>query len=368
MSGLYIHIPFCYKKCSYCDFVSFGGRSEFLPPYLSALKNEAEKFKGENIETVFIGGGTPSLMNTAQIEDLCDFLHKNFNIKSTAEFTMEANPQSLTFDKILSAKNGGVNRFSVGAQSLSDNVLNDLGRSHTLKQFEDAVENIKKADIKNFNLDLIFALPAQSLEMWQNTLKKALEYDSTHISCYSLILDPETPLGEAYARNEITIPNEETERLMYKVISKTFAEKDIYQYEISNYAKKGYECQHNINYWLCNEYIGLGCAAHSYFNGARYNNTCDLHKYISQEDIVLNKEVLSQKDMQEEFIMLGLRMNRGISLFEYKKRFNLDFLSEYNKTIQKLKKLNLVEYNEEYLFLTEKGLDLCDSVVLEFFN
>ena len=248
MYGLYIHIPFCYKKCSYCDFVSYGGRSEFLPPYLSALKNEAQQYKGEEIETVFIGGGTPSLMSEKQIEDLCGFLHKNFKIKN-AEFTMEANPQSLNFEKIMAAKNGGVNRFSVGAQSLSDNVLNELGRSHTLKQFEDAIKNIKKADIDNFNLDLIFALPGQTFEMWQKTLKKALDYGSTHISCYSLILDPETPLGAMYERNEISVPDEETERLMYKFISEIFSKNGIEQYEISNYAKKGFECQHNINYW-----------------------------------------------------------------------------------------------------------------------
>ncbi len=307
------------------------------------------------------------MMNAQQIEDLCSFLHKNFSIKNSAEFTMEANPQSLTFDKIKAAKDGGVNRFSVGAQSLSDEVLNDLGRSHTLKQFEDAIENIKKADIKNFNLDLIFALPGQTLEMWQNTLKKALIYDSTHISCYSLIVDPETPLGASYERKEIALPDEETERLMYKAISEPFSQKGIYQYEISNYAKKGYECQHNINYWKCNEYIGLGCAAHSYYNGTRYNNTCDLHEYINQKNIIRNKEKLSLKDMQEEFIMLGLRMNRGIDLLEYKKRFNLNFISENKNTIQKLKKLNLVDYNEQYFFLTEKGLDLCDSIVIEFF-
>ena len=366
MYGLYIHIPFCYKKCSYCDFVSFGGRSEFLPPYLSKLKNEALNFKGEEIDTVFIGGGTPSLMSEKQIENLCEFLHRNFKIKSNAEFTMEANPQSLTFDKIIAAKNGGVNRFSVGAQSLSDNVLNELGRSHTLKQFEDAIENIKKAGIKNFNLDLIFALPNQTLEMWQDTLKKALNYGSTHISCYSLILDPQTPLGAMYERNEISVPDEETERLMYKSISRIFSENNIYQYEISNYAKKGFECQHNINYWKCNEYIGLGCAAHSYYKGVRYNNTTNLDEYIKQEDIVRNKEILSLKDKKEEFIMLGLRMNRGIDLTEYMKRFDQNFIFEFSKEIQKLKKIGLVEHNENYLYLTEKGLDLCDSVVLEF--
>ncbi len=365
MYGLYIHIPFCYKKCSYCDFVSFGGRQDLLPPYLHALKQEAKKIKGTDIDTVFIGGGTPSLMDTAQIEDLCTFLHKNFNIKTDAEFTMEANPQSLTFDKVIAAKNGGVNRFSVGAQSLSDSVLNYLGRSHTLKQFEDAIENIKKANIKNFNLDLIFALPNQTLEMWRKTLNKAVNYGSTHISCYSLIVDENTPLGASYKRGEISLPDEETERQMYKAINDVLAKNGIYQYEVSNYAKKGYECKHNIKYWQANEYIGLGCAAHSYFNGVRYNNTLNLNDYINQNDIVINKEILTKKDMQEEFVFLGLRMNTGIDLSEYKKRFNIDFISEHKKAIQKLKQLNLIDFNEINLFLTEKGMDLCDSVVLE---
>ena len=366
MRGLYIHIPFCNKKCSYCDFVSFGGRENFLPPYLHALKNEAEKFKGEEISTVFIGGGTPSLMSCEQIEDLCAFLHQNFKIKSDAEFSMEANPQSLTFDKLISAKSGGVNRISVGAQSLSDNVLNELGRSHTLKQFEDAINNIKKAGFNNYNLDLIFALPDQTLEMWHETLNKAVNYGSTHISCYSLILDPSTPLGAAYERNEVSVPDEDTERQMYKMINEVFSKNGIYQYEISNYAKKGYECKHNINYWKCNEYIGLGCAAHSYYNGARYNNTTDLEKYISQKNIVENKEQLSLTDMEEEFLMLGLRMNSGINLNEYNNKFNSNFLKKYSTAIKELKELYLIDLQNDQLSLTEKGLDLCDSVVLKF--
>ncbi len=366
MYGLYIHIPFCYKKCSYCDFVSFGGRSEFLPPYLNALKNEATKFKGEKIETVFIGGGTPSIMLKEQIQDLCSFIYKNFDVSSCAEFTIEANPQSLTLEKLKAAKDGGVNRISVGAQSLSDEVLAKLGRSHSLYEFETAIENVKKAGFDNFNLDLIFALPGQSLEMWHQTLFKALNYGSTHISCYSLILDSKTPLGAAFERGEISVPDEETERLMYKAINEILSTNGIYQYEISNYAKKGFECKHNINYWQTKEYIGLGCAAHSYYKGARYRNTTSLKTYISQNDIVRDKEILTTQDMQEEFLMLGLRMNRGISLQEFNSKFSCDFENTFNKTITKLKKAQLINLVDGRLYLTEKGLDLCDSVVLEF--
>ncbi len=306
------------------------------------------------------------MMSSEQIEDLCSFLFKNFNIKNNAEFSMEANPQSLTFEKLNTAINGGVNRISVGAQSLSDEVLNELGRSHTLKQFEDAINNIKKAGFDNYNLDLIFALPGQTLEMWRKTLEKAVKYDSTHISCYSLIIDPQTPLGASYEKNEISVPDEDTERKMYKIINEVFSSNGIYQYEISNYAKKGYECQHNIKYWECNEYIGLGCAAHSYFKGARYNNTTDLEEYIKQDNIIRNKEILTLNDMQEEFLMLGLRMNKGISVSEYSKRFNCNFSVKFKNVVSKLKRLQLIDTISDNLFLTEKGLDLCDSVVLEF--
>lgn len=366
MYGLYIHIPFCYKKCSYCDFVSFGGRSEFLPSYLHALKNEALNFKGENIKTVFIGGGTPSLMSTEQIEDICSFIHNNFNVSADAEFTMEANPQSLTLEKLKACKNGGVNRISLGAQSLSDDVLTTIGRSHTLNELEYAIENIKNSGFNNFNLDLIFALPGQNLEMWRKTILKAVDYDPTHISCYSLILDPQTPMGAAFARGELSVPDEETERQMYKAINEILSSNDIYQYEISNYAKKGFECKHNINYWQANEYIGLGCAAHSYYKGTRYRNTTNLKTYISGRDIIRDKENLTLTDMQEEFLMLGLRMNRGISISEYNNKFSCDFKNKFNKTITKLNKAQLIDIKEGRLFLTEKGLDLCDSVVLEF--
>lgn len=366
MRGLYIHIPFCAKKCSYCDFVSFGGREEFLPPYFDALKKEALKYKGEQISTVFIGGGTPSLMDAKQIEQLCEFLHKNFIIASNAEFSMEANPKSLTLDKLHAAQNGGINRISVGAQSLSDNMLNKIGRCHTLNELEIAIENIKKAGYNNFNLDLIFALPDQTVEMWHQTLVKAANYDPPHISCYSLILDPSTPMGAAYERNELSVPDEDTERLMYKMVGETLASYGICQYEISNYAKEGYECKHNIGYWQCNEYIGLGCAAHSYYNGARFHNTESLEEYILGNDIVRDKQILTEDEMEEETLMLGFRMNKGISITEYDKKFRCDFFKRFNKAIVKLKAQNLIEIKDERIYLTQNGLDLCDSVVLEF--
>ena len=323
---------------------------------------------GERIDTVFIGGGTPSLMECSQIDDLCGFIHKSFDVSSDAEFTVEANPQSLTADKLKAFADGGVNRISLGAQSLSDSVLKNIGRCHTLRELEDAVDNIKAVGFKNFNLDLIFALPEQSLEMWRKTLEQAVTYGSTHISCYSLIIDPETPMGKAYEQGKLDLPDEETERLMYKAVSEILARNGIYQYEISNYAKKGYECKHNIGYWECREYIGLGCAAHSYYRGKRYNNTADLEEYIAQKSIVRNEEVLTLKDMQEEYLMLGLRMNKGISISSFNQKFQRDFCVQFSQKLERLKKSGLIIVSDDRVRLTERGLDLCDSVVLEFMS
>ncbi len=366
MLGLYIHIPFCVSKCIYCDFVSFGGRQELLPPYLSALKNETKKYAGEKISTVFIGGGTPSLLSSEQIEDLCTFLHKNFNIASQAEFTMEANPQSLTSDKLKAAKNGGINRISIGAQSLSDKVLCALGRCHDRLALERAVEAIKKTGFDNFNLDLIFALPEQTTKMWEQTLKDAISFEPKHISCYSLIVDENTPLGKMFAEGKVVLPTDEAEREMYYLTNEILRQNGIEQYEISNYAISGFECKHNINYWECGEYIGLGCAAHSYFNGARFNNTTDLEKYISQKDIIEQSQTIDKNEQMNEKIIFGLRMNKGIDIKYFNTSFNVDFENLYATQIQRNMRLGLVAEENGFLHLTDKGRDFCDTVALDF--
>ncbi|MBR2860274.1 MAG: radical SAM family heme chaperone HemW [Clostridia bacterium] len=366
MLGLYIHIPFCVSKCIYCDFVSFGGRQELLPPYLSALKNEAERYKGKRISSVFIGGGTPSLMSENQITGLCDFLHKNFRIDADAEFSMEANPQSLTVDKLKAAKNGGVNRISLGAQSLSDKVLCSLGRCHDRLMLEKAIENVKKTGFDNFNLDLIFALPEQTAAMWEQTLKDALSFQPKHISCYSLIVDENTPLGKMYAEGKVTLISEEEEREMYYLTNRILHQNGIEQYEISNYASPGFECKHNVNYWECGEYIGLGCAAHSYFNGARFSNTVEMEKYISQKDIVEQSQTIDKNEQMDEKIIFGIRMNRGISLKEFNDLFKVDFEQRYNLQIQKNLKRGFILIENGFLRLTDKGRDFCDTVALDF--
>ncbi len=359
MRGLYIHIPFCTKKCAYCDFVSFGGREKLLPSYLSRLKKEAEHYKGEKISTVFIGGGTPSLMSDKQISELLAFLHENFDISQNAEITIECNPASLTEEKLKACRDSGINRISVGAQSLSDSVLESIGRCHTLAQLENAVNSIKRVGFDNFNLDLIFALPGQTVEMWRETLLKAVSYAPTHISCYSLTLDNGTPMSKAAERGELILPGETEEREMYYLTDRILGNAGIKQYEISNYAKDGFECKHNMNYWQCGEYIGLGCAAHSYFEGARFRNTDVLEEYLSGEDTVRDRQVLSQNDKNTEIIMLGLRMNKGISIN------NLPPGILAGKAVKKHIDFGLLEIKGGYMRLTERGRDFCDAVVFD---
>ncbi len=366
MAGLYIHIPFCEKKCSYCDFVSYGGRQKYLPSYLLALQNEALRYRHERIDTVFIGGGTPSLLLAGQMAELLEFLQENFCIAADAEITVECNPASLTYSKLLEYKQAGINRISIGAQSLSDEVLSEIGRCHTLAQLEEAVNSVKRAGFKNFNLDLIFALPGQTLMAWEKTLFQALAYQPAHISCYSLTVEPNTPLGKDVLSGKLQLPEEETERAMYAAAGRILAQHGIFQYEISNYAKTGRECRHNLNYWLCGEYIGLGCAAHSYIGGARYRNTENLEEYIAQKDIIRERQFLSVKDRMEERILLGLRMNRGMDIAAFERDFGVSFFGRYKKAVEKNRSCKLLAEDHQFLCLTEKGRDFADAVALDF--
>jgi len=361
MCGLYIHIPFCTKKCSYCDFVSFGGRSELLPQYLTRLKKEAKYFEGEKISTVFIGGGTPSLMSSEQITDLMQFLFDTFDLSQASEITVECNPQSVTLEKLFAYKKAGVTRISIGAQSLSDSTLKEIGRCHTVEELESAVANAKLAGFHNFNLDLIFALPNQTLDMWANTLTNALNLEPKHISCYSLILDASTPMGKAYERGELDIPDESTERDMYHLTVEMLKAHGIRQYEISNFAQEGFECRHNINYWLCGEYIGLGCAAHSFYKGERYSNTADLKEYLFGNDIKRDAYRLTENDSFEEKLMLGLRMNRGIDISSITEKINKHGLKRYIE-------LKMLTLKGNHLSLTDLGRDFCDKIVLDLIS
>lgn len=335
-----------------------------MPSYLCALKNEAQKYAGQKIDTVYFGGGTPSVLSSEQAADLIEFLKSNFKIDKDTEITFECNPASVTEEKLRKLKKAGVNRISIGAQSLSDEVLGELGRAHTLEEFEKAVDATRAVGIENFNFDLIFALPSQTLDDWQKTVKKAIEYAPKHISCYSLTLSENTLMGKLAQKGKLNLPSEDEEREMYHYLVKTLEQEGIMQYEVSNFARTGCECRHNINYWQCGEYIGLGCAAHSYFQSARWHNTEDLDKYILDQDIVCEREELSQEDKKIERIMLGLRMNDGIDIKRYNADFESDFFNEYALAIDKCKDFLVIK--EDKIALNKKGFDILDTIALEF--
>lgn len=374
MLGLYVHIPFCVSKCKYCDFNSYKLNVDKKRKYLKALQKEMEFYKEEvksnEIDTIFIGGGTPSILNENEINFLFDNIKSNFNIKKDAEITMECNPGTLTIDKLKTMKECGVNRLSIGLQAVQNHHLDYIGRIHTYEEFEKNYNQAKEVGFKNINVDLMYALPNQSEKDWMESLEKIVKLNPSHISAYSLILEEGTELFNMYERKEFKLLDEDTDIKMYEYTINYLKANGYNQYEISNYAKKGYECKHNILYWKCKNYVGLGASASGFLNKTRYNNVCDLSEY---ENIIYSgkkplewEEKLSIKDEIEENIFLGMRMNEGIKFEDFFKRYNFDFKEEYKNEISKLKKLNLIHVDDKSMALTQKGREISNSVFVEF--
>lgn len=374
MLGLYVHIPFCVKKCRYCDFNSFKLNIDEKRKYLNSLKKEMElykeNFKDKNIDSIFIGGGTPSILNEEEIKILFQNIKNNFKIKDGAEITMECNPGTLTLNKLKTMKECGVNRLSIGLQAVQNNHLEYIGRVHTYEEFERNYFQAKEVGFENINIDLMYALPNQSKEDWKQSLEKVVKLNPTHISAYSLILEENTELFNMYERNEFELLDEDTDIEMYKYTINYLKYHGYDQYEISNYAKKGFECKHNILYWKCENYVGLGVSASGFVNETRYNNFCDLDKYEkiihSGKKPIEWEEKLSIKDKIEESIFLGLRMNEGIKFKDFYEKYNFNFEEEYKNEIDKLKKIELININNEGIKLTQRGREISNSVFVEF--
>lgn len=374
MLGLYIHIPFCVSKCKYCDFNSYKLNLDKKRKYLKALQKEMEFYReeveGKDIETIFIGGGTPSILNENEIKFLFDEIKNNFSIKKDAEITMECNPGTLTLEKLKVMKDCGVNRLSIGLQAVQNQHLNYIGRIHTYEEFEKNYKQAKEVGFENINIDLMYALPNQSREDWIESLEKVVKLNPTHISAYSLILEEGTELFNMYERKEFKLLDEDTDIEMYKYTINYLKSNGYDQYEISNYAKKGYECKHNILYWKCKNYVGLGASASGFLNKTRYNNLCGLDEY---ENIINSgkkplewEEKLSIKDEIEESIFLGLRMNEGIKFEDFLEKYNFNFKEEYKNEINKLKNMGLIQVDDEFMTLTQKGREISNSVFVEF--
>jgi oxygen-independent coproporphyrinogen III oxidase len=372
--GLYIHIPFCKAKCHYCDFNSFAGRDNYIPAYFDAIKREielySEKLKEYSFKTIFIGGGTPSLVDTNYIYQIINTCFTDLNINKSAEISIETNPGTLSYSKLEAFNKMGINRLSIGLQAWQNNLLAKLGRIHNNKEFSDNFKQAKNVGFKNINVDLIFGIPGQTLKDWQNTLNKVIELEPLHISCYSLKIEEGTIFGERLMNGELTELDDETDREMYHSAVEILGANNYNHYEISNFAKCGFECKHNLVYWNAEEYVGIGAGAHSYLDGKRFNNEYDIEKYISLVSeggiYIENEQLIDENEMIVEFIILGLRLVEGISINEFKVRFNKDLFDTFGGQIQKLLKKQLIVLDGDRVKLTTLGLDLANRVFMEF--
>jgi len=372
--SLYLHIPFCKSKCNYCDFNSSSGMEVFIPAYIEALQEEIKgynkKLAGYKVISIYIGGGTPSYIDEKNIYRILYNCRENFDITHDCEITIEANPGTITPEKLLCYKESGINRISIGLQSSDNRLLKILGRIHTAEDFLKSMEFISAAGIKNVNADIMFALPFQTTEDWENTLKMAADSNITHISCYSLKIEEGTPFADALERKEIYEVSDEVDREMYYLAKKILKEKGYEHYEISNFSKPGYQCRHNNVYWNLGNYIGFGAGAHSYFDRTRYNNCYDIRGYIKNIsngiNVVENYEEISLNETISEYIILGLRLIKGIDITAFEKYFGKSIFTLFGKQIENFVKEKLLEIEGTFLRLTEKGLDLANVVMREF--
>ncbi len=367
--GLYIHIPFCKAKCHYCDFNSFAGKEAMIASYIDALINEidlnSEKLKDSIITSIFIGGGTPSLIEPAFIKRLMERVCGSFNLQEGLEVSIESNPGTLTMEKLQAYRACGINRLSIGLQAWQDRLLKDLGRIHTADDYVENIRNAIKAGFTNINTDLIFGLPGQSLEDWEETLDNVL-VDVTHLSCYSLKIEGGTVFGDRLQAGSLRQADDELDRAMYRLTIDKLVAAGFGQYEISNFAKPGYECRHNLVYWKAQEYLGLGAGAHSYMDGVRYNNVYDIETYINKTGLCENLQTIDKNESISEFMILGLRLTEGVSAMEFKERYDEDLFVFYGEQIKKLVGKGLLSADVRGVKLTDIGLDLANEVFIEF--
>ncbi|MFA5524555.1 MAG: radical SAM family heme chaperone HemW [Tissierellales bacterium] len=371
--GIYIHIPFCQSKCYYCDFCSFTKVIDNVEEYVSSIKKEIdlyEKYLNEyNISTIFIGGGTPTVIDGKFIYEIIEHIHKKARANNIKEITIEANPKTIDKKKLNYYKKAGINRISIGLQSMNDLTLKNIGRIHTVEDFITTYNLVRKHGFNNVSLDLMYNLPDQTLEDSIRTLELAIKLEPEHISYYSLNIEEGTPFYNKYINNQLILPDEDTERDMYHNGIDLLEQKGYYHYEISNFAKKGYECKHNMIYWNCEPYIGLGLSAHSYFNNFRYGNTDNMDFYfekISNKNLAIaEKEFIDNKMEIAEYLILGLRLTQGIKYNSFKEKFNIDIKEVYGGTIEKFINEGLLVEETGNIRLSRLGLDLCNIVFME---
>lgn len=359
--GIYIHIPFCVRKCRYCDFLSGPANEEVKEKYTAALLKEieqnAEILGNRRVETIFFGGGTPSVLDGNIIARIMKQLRNFAKISENAEISIEANPGTVTKEKLLQWKEAGINRISFGLQSADNEELKKLGRIHTWEEFVENFHLARGCGFTNMNVDLMSALPGQTIDTWKTTMERVTALNPEHISAYSLIIEEGTPFYEAYADHPELLPSEEEEREMYYETKTFLADKGYERYEISNYAKPGFECRHNLSYWERVDYLGLGLGAASLLGNIRKSNQTELSEYL-QGNFEGEEEVLDEVSAMEEYFFLGLRKMQGVDWTPYRE--------QYQKTVEKLMAEKLIELNGDYIWLTELGVDVSNYVLSQF--
>ena len=372
--ALYIHVPFCVQKCLYCDFLSMPASQAVQQQYVSVLLQELSYWQQKTadayrLETVFLGGGTPTVLQPALLYQIGEAV-RQFSMADSVEYTIEANPGTLTAEQVSVMRQMGVNRVSLGLQSAQPGELQALGRIHTYEDFIHSYDLLRKSGFSNINVDLMADIPEQTMDSYADTLDRILQLSPEHISAYSLIVEEGTPYYEMQEQGKLQIPPEETDRQMYAWTKERLADGGYERYEISNYARVGYVCRHNLVYWQMEEYLGVGLGAASYVGGNRFSNERDLSSYLSQaaDAHITASHLVTPKEEKEEYVFLGLRKTQGIHLKQYRNRFGADFRTTYRKILPRLLEQGLLAESENHdrIYLTEYGMDVSNVVLAEF--
>ena len=366
---IYIHIPFCIRKCDYCDFLSGPSGPKEQADYVQALLREiqaVEEGEGRSVSSIFIGGGTPSVLDERLLGDILKEIRNRFKIEECAEITIEVNPGTANIGKLQAYREMGINRLSIGLQSPQDRELKILGRIHNYEQFLETYQEARTVGFDNINIDLMSAIPDQTYEGWVKNLRTVAELEPEHISAYSLIVEEGTP----FAARKLNLPDEDTEYNMYEATAQILKEYGFEQYEISNYARKGRKCRHNVGYWTRQDYLGFGLGASSLYGKERFANTADMKKYLENsknpEKIREKEPSLTREDEMAEFMFLGLRMTKGISKADFQRCFGCTIESVYGEVLEKYESMELLLEKYGRIFLSREGIHVSNSIMAEF--
>lgn len=368
-TSAYVHIPFCTQICYYCDFSKVFIKNQPVDAYLQALIREFRSYDITELRTLYIGGGTPTSISAVQLDYLLTELSRNLNLNTLEEFTIEANPGDLTVDKIEVLQKSAVNRVSLGVQTFNDKHLKRIGRSHNEAQIYSTIDALKTAGFQNISIDLIYALPGQTMDDVRSNVAKALSLNIPHLSLYSLILEHHTVFMNKMRRGKLHLPTEDLEAEMFEYIISEMERNGFEHYEISNFTKPGFESRHNLMYWDNVEYYGVGAGASGYLDGIRYRNRGPIQHYLkggSEGNARLSEEVLSKNEMMEEELFLGLRKKEGVSIGKFEQKFGTSFEKRYGQIVQELQSDGLLKENNGFIQMTKKGLFLGDTVAEKF--